>query len=218
VFANILRSHHFLASIVHGNRRTINSAAKSRRLHTIEPRVDVSLLRRQHSPAFFLIQKNDGARRETFARCTRSSRIRIRTAKTRSRSLRLELSARPSIEEHKIAKSVPCQHASLAQPRIAFRAGRIVQPVTRKRKRAPQHRQRVITRIIIAIETKYRMRDRGQKACGLRKFRTRAIQPDRHAYNRNSEANKHDSRNLFFYFRELHRRTVKPVHYTLRKF
>jgi len=218
MLANIVRSHHFLASIVHGDRRTINSAAKSRRLHAIEPRVNVSLLRRQHPPAFLLIEKNDGARRETFARCARSSRIRIRTAKTRSGRLRLQLSARPAIEEHKIAKIVPRQHAALAQPRIVFRARWIVQPITRKRKRAPQHRQRVITGIIIAIETKHRMRDRGLEACSLRKFRARAIQPYRHAHNRNSEANEHNSRNLFFYFRELHRRAVKPAHYTLRKF
>src|SRR5215469_13843158 len=67
IVANIVGSHDAGLAFFGWNARAINARAEAGRGDRIGPGIDVALLRGQHAPAFFDIQKNDGLGRKTFA-------------------------------------------------------------------------------------------------------------------------------------------------------
>src|SRR5579863_8535045 len=68
VFPNILGSDD-ITVVLRRNPRTIDPRAKSHRDNSTDPGMNVSLLLRQHAPALFLVEKDDGFFGKPFAPC-----------------------------------------------------------------------------------------------------------------------------------------------------
>src|SRR4051794_15735057 len=67
VLPNVLGGNDAFAGPLGRHSRTINSRAKSRCSNAVHPCMDVCPLLRQHAPAFFLIEEDNGLTRKALA-------------------------------------------------------------------------------------------------------------------------------------------------------
>jgi len=92
----------------------IDTGAKSGANHAINPSKQVRLLRGQQASAFFLIEKDDRARRKSFSPGRRYRRVCV--GLPQCYGVRLQLAIQPSVEKNKKPKALGLQFAFSSQP------------------------------------------------------------------------------------------------------
>ena len=154
VLPNVVGSHDTDFTFSCRNSRAIDPRTKSGGSHGVHPCVDVSLLLGQHSPAFFNVEKNSGARWKALSpgRCDRGLPIRA----TQRRRVMLQLFVKAAVEENKKSKSRRLKLRTLPCPGIRLSARRVVEPVSGKREGLPQSVEVRIAGIVVAVKAEIR--------------------------------------------------------------
>ena len=148
---DIFRCHNFLL-IRRGHARAINSCLISRSRDSVYPRIDVSLLFRQHAPALFLIEKDNRSPRKSFSACCPSGQQRVGSTQSLCVGHRLQFGVQPSIEQDEKTKSDCLDRRPMSCPVVRRSTRRIIQPVSAVRKSLSQNLQVRVAGIFIAIK------------------------------------------------------------------
>ncbi len=157
VFANVF-GRDDVAVVDRSDSRTINTRAKSHGSDAVDPGVNVSFLFWEHSPALLLIEKDKGCAGKSLAPGGCSGCPGVRSSEASSVRDGLQLSVEAAVEEHKKSEPRGLDGGAVANPGVRGFARRIVQPISRVRKRLMKSLEIGIAGIIIAVKAEVGMR------------------------------------------------------------
>src|SRR5262249_13092989 len=147
------RGHSDASSFCSRDSRTINSCAKSARVHAVYPGEDVRLLLGQHPATFFLIQEDECIFGESLAPGSSDSLGCVRGAQPPGIGNLFQVGIDTSVEQKQESKTGGFHGHTMTDPRVGGGAWRRIQPISRKCKSATQSRKVCVAGIFIAIKS-----------------------------------------------------------------
>ena len=153
VVANVIGGDNGCAGTFrHRNAGAIHARAKTFGIDRVDPREKIVLLRLQQASAFFLIEKDNGVRREALAFGSGDGGLSVgRTELFGFVAFQLRVSL--AVEQEEETESGFFDNRPLARPCVRFCARRIIEPVSGEGESLVQGSELVVAGIDVAIET-----------------------------------------------------------------